>query len=273
MIPQVTCFCVYFGLICLLTEENTKAQNEPKPGFNLFSVEQDIQIGREVAQAMEKNLVIMGHPEVHIFIEDLGKELASQALGFAFPFEFKVVKQEAINAFALPGGPIYVHTGIIETVRSEGELAGVIAHEISHIVLRHGTNQVSKALVAQSILGFAKGAVLSNSDLGSVIEVAGGIGLNSLFLKYSRSAETQADVLGAQLLARTGYNPEDLASFFEVLMAREKGRRVEFFSSHPSPGNRIRRIREEIQLSGTPVATKRDSARLERIKEILKEYQ
>ena len=244
---------------------------EPKPGFNIFKVQQDVQIGQQAASGMEKTLKIVDAPEVQILVEDLGKDLSKNASEFAFPFQFKAVNEKAINAFALPGGPIYVNSGTIEAVRTQGELAGVIAHEIGHVVLRHGTNQVSKATLISSIAQLASGVVLSDGAVSSVIATAGGVGLNSLFLKYSRSAETDADIMGAYLMVKAGYDPNELASFFEVLSTQEKGARPpQFFSSHPNPDNRTKRIRDEIRKMKVSPDPKKDNSELERAKGILK---
>lgn len=263
---------LYIFVITLLLNSVTSGQDEPKPGFNIFKPEQDVQIGRQAAAEMEKQLKIVDDPEVLILVEDLGKELSTNASQYAFPFEFKAIKEKAINAFALPGGPIYVNSGTIQAVRTQGELAGVIAHEISHVILRHGTNQASKAIVLQSFANLG-GGVLPDSAVSSVIQAAGGIGLNSLFLKYSRSAETQADVMGSHLMAKAGYDPNDLASFFDVLNAETKGsRQPQFFSSHPNPDNRSKRIRDEIRRLKISPDPKKDNSKIERAKEILKIY-
>lgn len=223
------------------------AQTQVEPGFNLFSVEQDVQVGRQSAEEVEKQLPILNNRSVERYISELGRRLAREAQGPEFPYQFKVVNTSDINAFALPGGYMYVHRGLIEAARSEAELAGVMAHEIAHVALRHGTNQASKAYLGQAGLGVL-GGLLGGSTAGDIIGAVGGFGLNSLFLKYSRNAEEQADIVGAQMLAKAGYDPMAMASFFELL--REKAGRdpsglEEFFSSHPSPADRAERIREE----------------------------
>ncbi|HEV8231561.1 MAG TPA: M48 family metalloprotease, partial [Thermoanaerobaculia bacterium] len=188
----------------------------------------------------------------------VGRRLAANAPGPKFPYSFKVVNASDINAFALPGGPVYVTRGIVETVRNEGELAGVMAHEISHVALRHGTNQASKAYLAQAGIGLLGGMIGGAGATGQIIQTVGGFGLNALFLKFSRTAESQADILGTQIMARTGYDPLAMASMFSMLKAqqgREPGKVAQFFSDHPSPTNREARVREEAKLLGASRTT------------------
>jgi hypothetical protein len=165
-----------------------------------------------------------------------------------FRYEFSVVNARDINAFALPGGPMFVNRGMIEAANSEGEMAGVMAHEISHVALRHGTAQATKASNPGIQLGALGGAILGaviGGNAGSVIAQGTQFGLGAYLLKVSREYETQADILGAQILARAGYDPMDLARMFETI-EREGGQNgPEWLSSHPNPGNRYARISEE----------------------------
>src|SRR5207302_5995934 len=135
------------------------------------------------------------------------------------PCQLRVVNPKDINGFALRGGYVYVDRGAITAARTEGELGGVVAHEISHVALRHGTHNASKAYLAQAGLGVL-GGILGRGQSGTtqqIINVVGGLGLNAVFLKYSRDAETQADIMGSQIMARAGYDPMEMASFFEIL--------------------------------------------------------
>ncbi len=226
------------------------AQTKVKPGFNLFSPQQDVEVGQQSAVEAEKQLPILGEARATEYLNRLGKALSAQAPGERYPYTFKVVNASDINAFALPGGPIYVNRGTIEAAQSEAELAGVVAHEIAHVALRHGTNQASKAYLAQAGLGVL-GGVLGNGKLGTILGAVGGLGLNTLFLKYSRDAETKADLIGAQIMARAGYNPLELARFFETLQREAKrnpSSLENFLSDHPSPANRTQRIQQEAAL-------------------------
>lgn len=222
-----------------------RAQTEIKRGRNFFSKSQDIEIGQESAKEAEKEFPVLKDDEVQRYVAELGAKLAAQAPGYKFPYSFKVVDVADINAFALPGGPTYINRGTIEAARTEGELAGVMAHEISHVDLRHGTRQASKAVVGQLGLAVLGSVVGSGETTKSIIDKLGGFGMNTLFLKYSRAAETEADVLGSQIMTRAGYDPSEMASFFELLAQQSKHRTAEFFSSHPAPERRKERIEQE----------------------------
>lgn len=220
---------------------------EYKPGFNLFSKEQDIQLGKESAAQVEQQMQLINDPKLQAFVDRVGKRLASQPQAGGFPYTFKVVSDQSINAFALPGGPTFVHTGLIAAADNEDQLAAVLAHEISHVSLRHGTNQASKANFIQ-LPAMLAGAVMGNSSLLGQLTSAGiGLGANSVLLKFSRSAETQADLNGAQLMANAGYNPIEMARFFEKLEASGGKAGPQFLSDHPNPGNRMKAIQEEIR--------------------------
>jgi Zn-dependent protease with chaperone function len=228
------------------------AQTQFKQGFNLFSVEQDLEIGRQSSIAAERELPILDDRSIEAYVNEIGARLAAVAPGADFPYQFKIVNASDINAFALPGGYLYLNRGLIEAAENEGQLAGVMAHEMAHVALRHGTNQASKAYMAQGGLSLL-GGLLREEDHSTdqQIEMIGGFGLNTLFLKFSRGAEEQADVTGAQMMAAAGYDPEDMADIFDILATtqdREPGKVAQFFSSHPAPSNRSARIDEEIAL-------------------------
>src|SRR5215467_6061093 len=219
-----------------------------KPGFNLFSPQQDVEIGRQSAQQILTETPMLDDRQIDGYIEQLGAKLAAKAAGERFPYQFRVVATREINAFALPGGFLFVNAGAIAAARNEGELAGVMAHEISHAALRHGTTQASKAELAQAGLGIlstiAGGG--ENPNLSQAVGAIGGLGANMLFLKYGRNAEKEADLEGARILAEAGYDPRDMVNFFKTLES-EGGQRVpEMLSDHPDPGNRIKYITDEI---------------------------
>ena len=226
------------------------AQTQIKPGFNLFSADQDQEIGRQSAVAAERQLPILHDKAIQAYVDKVGKRLAAVAPGAKYPYQFKVVNTSDINAFALPGGYLYVNRGLIEATKNEGQLAGVMAHEMAHAALRHGTSQASKAYLAQAGLGLLGGLAGKNDrSAQQKIATVGGFGLNTLFLKFSRSDEEQADITGAQMMAAAGYDPGDMVDFFQVLGAeqsRNPSKVQQFFSSHPAPADRAARIEEEI---------------------------
>jgi predicted Zn-dependent protease len=247
---RIACVNVLAELLLVLPLTGL-AQTTIRPGFNLFTPKQDIEVGQQSAAEAEKQLPILDDAGAADYVSRLGQALASHAPGEHYPYTFKIVNASDINAFALPGGPIYINRGTIEAARNEGELAGVISHEISHVALRHGANQASKAYLAQAGLSLL-GGILGQGTTTNMIGAVGGFGLNTLFLKYSRAAETQADVVGAQIMARTGYNPLDLARFFETLeqeSRRDPSKLESFFSDHPPPSDRRQRIEREVALS------------------------
>jgi len=234
----------------LLTVETATAQTKIKPGFNLFSVEQDKEIGAKSAAEVERQFPILHGQAIDSCVDAIGKRLAAVAPGAKYAYQFEVVNASDVNAFALPGGYLYFNRGLVETAKSEGQLAGVMAHEMAHVALRHGTNQASKAYLGQMGLG-VMGGLLSKegSSAEKSIGAVGGFGMNALFLKFSRTDEEQADVVGAQMMARAGYDPQDMVSFFEImrsLQSRDPGRGERFFSSHPAPKDRAARIRTEM---------------------------
>ena len=242
-------------VICLLLLVfPARGQTRVKPGFNLFSAQQDVEIGKQSAAEVEKELPVLKDSTVRNYVARIGERLAKVVQGAEYPYQFKVINVSDVNAFALPGGYMYVNRGLIEAAKSEAELAGVMAHEISHVAIRHGTNQASKAYLAQAGLGVLGGVLGGGGgSTGQIIGAVGGFGLNTVFLKFGRKAEEQADVVGAQTLAKAGYDPLAMADFFETLRelsGRDPSKFETFFSSHPAPGNRARRIEEEVQLLG-----------------------
>jgi Zn-dependent protease with chaperone function len=227
----------------------------PQPGFNLFTVEQDIEIGRQSAVEAERQLPLLNDRSVDRYLNRIVQKLAAGAPGGSYPYQIKAVNATEINAFALPGGPMYVHRGLLQAARNEAELAGVLAHEMSHVALRHGTNQASKAYLAQSGLGILGGLLgKSSGSTSKIVSAIGGVGLNAVFLKYSRDDEREADRLGAEIMAKAGYDPVAMATFFELLkteQGRNPSKLERFFSSHPSPADREARIRQYASTVGS----------------------
>jgi beta-barrel assembly-enhancing protease len=216
---------------------------------NKYSVAQDVQLGREAAQQVVQQMPILRDDTVDNYVESVGRRLAAaippEYQHPEFRYSFDVVDARDINAFALPGGPMFVNRGMIEAARNEGEMAGVMAHEISHVALRHATAQQTKVTSPKNtILGI--GAILGGAILGGQTGAAIGQTVYQIRMtKYSREYETQADILGAQIMARAGYDPRDLASMFRTIAQQGGGGGPEWLSSHPNPGNREQRIMQE----------------------------
>jgi predicted Zn-dependent protease len=241
---------------------------ELKPGFNLFSKEQDVQLGKEAAAQVEQQYRVVNDRELTAYINEVGKRLVRSPRAGDFPYFFKVVADDSVNAFALPGGPMYINTGLIKAADNEGQLAGVMAHEISHVALRHGTNQVSKANLIQLPAMLAAGAT-GDGMLGQLAQIGIGLSANSALLKFSRSAETQSDYNGTLILHDAGYNPIEMARFFEKLEAEggSRGAVAQFFSSHPNPGNRRRAIEDLVRQLPQRSYSAADNAEFQRAKE------
>src|SRR5437762_12250225 len=237
-------------MLTLLLVPLASAQTKIKPGFNLFSPERDVEVGQQSAAATQQQLPLLNDAQVNAYVNRIGRRLSQNAGGPNFNYQFRVVNASDINAFALPGGFVYVNRGVLDNARNEGEVAGVLAHEISHVALRHGTHQASKAYLAQagmSILGGILGGKVGQGT-ADIINAVGGIGLNALFLKYSRDLETQADVRGSQILAASGYSPVDMVNFFRTLESVDKSKKTNWMSDHPAPPDRINRIEQEARL-------------------------
>ena len=224
-------------------------------GFNLFSVQQDVDLGRQSAVEVERQLPILNDARVNSYLTRIISRLSAQAPGTKFPYTIRAVNSTEINAFALPGGPMYVNKGLVTAARSEAELAGVLAHEMSHVVLRHGTEQASKAYLGQAGLSLLGGLVGKRGSTSSqIVNAVGGFGLNAAFLKFSRSDEYEADALGAELMSKAGYDPLAMATMFAMLRSeqgRDPGKLERFFSSHPPAADRESRIRTIAASLGT----------------------
>jgi hypothetical protein len=256
------------GLALVLVPLAWADRTQLKPGWNMFSTQQDIEVGQQVSRDAEKQVRMLNDSRVDNYLNNLGKRLSAHAPGYKFPYTYKAVNDRAINAFALPGGPVYINRGVIEAADNEAQLAGVMAHETSHVALRHGTNQASKASAAQMPLAILGGLLGSNSTGAALAQLGAGFTVNSILLKYSRTDESQADIMGTQILYDSGYDPRAMAQFFEKLQAVDKGGHpVEFFSDHPNPDHRIERVDQEIdQLGGSPRGSKTDSREFQEVK-------
>src|SRR5262245_35026604 len=240
-----------------------------KPGFNAFSPAQEIEMGKQSSAQIEKEINLVTDRDVTNYIASLGAQLAARAPNEnKFPFTFKVVNEKEINAFALPGGPVYVNRGAIEAADNEAQIAGVMGHEIAHVILRHGTNQASKG----DLLGLA-GAVggLFGGRTGQLASAGGAFAANMTLLRYSRDAESQADLMGTQILFDLGYAPRAMAEFFDKLAKEHKGSSMEqWFSNHPIPENRVAKVNAEIKKLGPELTNpKVDTPEFQRVKKTL----
>ncbi len=237
---------------------------------NKFKVQDDVKLGRDASVEIEKQFPVLNDRQANQYVQDVGQKLVaaipSQFRQPAFDYNFQVVNASDINAFALPGGPMYVNRGMIQAAKNEGEMAGVMAHEISHVALRHATAQQTKQGSVGNTLG-TLGLILGGYVLGGQGGAqAGAIAAAAWQTKYSRDYETQADYLGSQIMADAGYDPRDLANMFQTIAGEGGGRGPEFLSSHPDPGNRFQKINQEAQrlnVSSNPIKITREFERIQ----------
>lgn len=229
------------------------AQTKITPDPNKYSPAQDVELGQEAAAEAKKQLPLLNDGRVDDYVEDVGARLVEGIPGefrhAGFRYTFDVVNQKEINAFALPGGPMFLNRGMIEAAKTEAEMAGVMAHEIAHVALRHGTAQATKGQKFQvgAIAGQILGAIVGGAA-GSVIAQGSQFGLGAYFLKYGREYERQADLLGAQIMARAGYDPREMANMFRTIQDQGGRSGPEWLSSHPDPGNRYNAIVKEASM-------------------------
>src|SRR4051812_8855102 len=222
----------------------------PDPGNTGITKEQQEQLGQQAVAEIYKQMPVLPDSSTETqYVQQLGRKLVSAIpQQDSWPYQFHVVPQKEINAFALPGGPIFVNIGTITAAENEAQLAGVMSHEISHIYMQHSIKQMKKQQLHQGIAGIL-GAVLGQAGgaLGTLGQLGVGIGSGMLSLKYSRDDEAQADKVGAVLMYKAGYDPVALAQFFEALEHQGGANGPNFLSDHPNPGNRVAAIQQEIQ--------------------------
>jgi len=216
--------------------------------FSLVSVEDEIDIGRETNAQIRKEVPELKDAETTAYIAAIGERLVRAASGPKYPYSFSVANYKEINAFALPGGPIWVHRGVLQVATNESQVAGVLAHEVAHIAERHAAGQLTKGIVANLGLGLL-GAFLGNSGGADAAQAAAGLLTNGMFLKFSRDDEREADRVGLQILRNAGWDGRGMVELFEILQRESQSNpsSVEiFFSSHPAPQDRIENLRSDV---------------------------
>ena len=229
------------------------AQTRIDADENRFSPAQDVELGRQAASELRRELPIVRDRQLENYVGRIGERLVTAIPARLrqpqFRYTFQVVDRSEINAFALPGGPIFVNRGMLDAARNDGEVAGVIAHELSHVVLRHATAQATKGQKFQfgAIAGQILGSVIGGRT-GAIISQGSQIGIGTYVLKYSREYEREADLLGAQMMARAGYDPRDMANMFQTIARRSGSGGPEWLSDHPNPTNRYAAINREAAL-------------------------
>jgi Zn-dependent protease with chaperone function len=228
------------------------AQTRVVPPANKYSPADDVKLGQEAAAQARKELPMLNDRLVSEWVDRVGRRLVAaipaELQHNEFRYSFDEINQKEINAFALPGGPMFLNRGMIEAAKTEGEVAGVMGHELAHVFLRHGTAQATKGERFQigAVAGQVLGAIIGGTA-GSIIAQGSQFGLGAYFMKFSREYESQADTMGAQILARAGYDPREMANMFKTIQGEGGGGGPEWLSSHPDPGNRYQAIIRESQ--------------------------
>jgi predicted Zn-dependent protease len=217
--------------------------------FNLISIEEEWQLGQQLSQEVSRQVRLSNDSALNAYVRSVGERIVRQTSFANLPWNFYVVEDASINAFAIPGGHVYVHTGLIANADNASELAGVMAHEISHVLARHSTEQISRqyglSILAQLVLG-------QNPNQMAVLaaQIAG----TGALARFSREAEREADDLGTRAMHAAGFNPLGMSTMFEELLEHRQGSpgRVEqFFATHPVTEDRIRDTRNRAQQLGT----------------------
>jgi Zn-dependent protease with chaperone function len=244
---------------------------------NKFTPQQDVELGLKAAAEVRQQYPIIKDEQIAAYLTKLGDRLVVVAPAElkqpVYQYSFTPVNLKEINAFALPGGPMFVNRGMFDAAAAEGEVVGVMAHELSHVLLRHGTANLSKSqnpwLQIGQLAGALGGAVVGGAA-GSAIAQGSQLGLGAIVLRYSRDFEKQADLLGAQIMARAGYDPRALARMFETIEKESKasggGGTPQWLSSHPNPGNRTQYITKEAEM--LTIATAADQSGFASIKTV-----
>jgi len=218
----------------------------------LISPEQELEIGRQYSPEVEKQLGgPISDPQIQSYVAGVGARIARVSHMPELEFHYTAVNDESINAMALPGGYIFITRGMLRSIRTEAQLAAVLAHETVHVTARHSADAMSK----QIGLGILLSAVTSEETPQTLVTVAE-LGARMLTLKYSRSAEYEADIFGLDYMARAGYQPGAMVELMEILESQNSQRPIEFFSTHPSPSHRKEKALEHIasmNLAGEPV--------------------
>jgi hypothetical protein len=236
----------------VLASALVSAQTKVVPPKNSYTPAQDVELGKQAAAEVRQQMPILRDDGVSSYLEGIGQRLATSIPADMrrpeFQYTFEPVNVREINAFALPGGPMFINRGMMEAARNEGEIAGVMAHELSHVILRHGTAQASKAQKYQigAVAGQILGAIIGGG-WGQVISTGSQFGLGTAFLRFSREYERQADILGSQIMARAGYDPRDMASMFKTIEKEGGPGGPQWLSDHPNPGDRAAYITKEAQ--------------------------
>ncbi|MDQ3487063.1 MAG: M48 family metalloprotease [Acidobacteriota bacterium] len=232
-------------------------------GMAIISVKQEIELGREAQREVRKQVPEVSDAQARAYIAGIGRRLVARAGGPKYPYSFTTANYREINAFALPGGPVWIHRGTIAAAANEAQVASVLAHEVAHIAQRHAADQISQQLVANGLIGLL-GAFLGNDRSAQTAQLGARVLAGGYMLKFSRDDEREADTVGAGILRRAGWDAREMAAFMETLrkaQGRDPAGLQVFLSSHPAPAERAARLRKTVRAGGT-----KDSAAFRQVK-------
>jgi Zn-dependent protease with chaperone function len=246
---------IVLSIVCV-SAVNVMAQTAIKLAKNRYTPQQDVELGLKAAEEVRAQFPIIKDDRITSYLTSIGDRLVAAAPPElkqpVYKYSFTPVNVKEINAFALPGGPMFVNRGMFDAAEAEGEVTGVMAHELAHVLLRHGTANMSKAQNPWLQIGQMAGQIggaMAGGAVGSAIAQGSQMGLGAVLLRYSRDFEKEADLLGAQMMARAGWDPRALARMFETIERESKasggGGTPQWLSSHPNPGNRTQYINKE----------------------------
>jgi predicted Zn-dependent protease len=255
-------FMLVMVSLFLLASCATSGINRWQP--NIISLPQEERLGKQFAEQVEKEHPLLRDAKGNAYVERLGRRLLEDVPEVYFDYTFKLVDSDELNAFALPGGYVYVNKGLIVAADNEAELAGVMAHEIGHVVARHGTERLTTRYGYNLALSLALG---DNPDRW--VALAANLFGKAGILAYSRSQESEADTLGVQTLYKAGYDPQAMATFFEKLLAQRERRATfleKYLSSHPLTEDRIRHVNQLIGGFNVSRNAKLDTKEFQQIK-------
>jgi beta-barrel assembly-enhancing protease len=242
--------CVLTLALCATGPRARATYNPPPPCNNPFTPQQEVTEGAKVAAQVYKQMPVLPETDaVSIYVAQLGAHLTTHAPGLKWPYSFHVVASSDVNAFALPGGAIFINLGTIQAAETEAQLAGVLAHETSHVVLRHATCNMKQQQTTNIMAGLgalASGILLGNGAGGQVAQAVIGGGAGLYGLRMSRDDEKQADLLGTDILYNSGYDPRGLPQFFEIIQGKYGAGGAQILTDHPNPGNRTEYVNAEI---------------------------
>lgn len=237
--------------------------------ISLVTVSQEIEIGRQADRQLRQELRELKDPRVTAWLRDVGRRLVKEAPGGKYPYTFTVADYRELNAFALPGGPVWVHRGVLQAAANESQAVSVVAHEIAHIAQRHAASRMTTATLTNMGLGLL-GAMLGNTGGATAAQGAASIMASGAVLKFSRDDERDADRVGLAMMRAAGWNGEGMVELFELMRRqaeRDPGSVEVFFSSHPSPQNRVADLRARLPRTSQG---RRDTTRFQQVRAALR---